>query len=213
MSVAVKICGLCDPAAVAAAVAGGAAYVGFVFFPPSPRAVTPQQAAELAAAVPVGIARVGLFVDADDAAIAAVLAAVPLDYLQCHGHETPERLAQLRTRFGRPLIKAIAVAGPDDLDGAAAYEDAAARLLFDARPPAAATRPGGNARTFDWSILQGRRFQRPWLLAGGLTADNVADAVRISGADAVDVSSGVETAPGVKDPALIRQFLETCKRL
>jgi phosphoribosylanthranilate isomerase len=213
LSLSVKICGLGDAEAVAAAVAGGAAFVGFVFFPPSPRAITPRVAASLAAAVPPQIAKVGLFVDADDATIASALAAVSLDLLQCHGHETPQRLAALRARFGRPLIKAIPIATREDLDVVAAYEDMAEMLLFDARPPAAASRPGGNAAAFDWSLLQGRRFNRPWLLAGGLNAGNVTDAVAISGAAAVDVASGVERAPGVKDPGLIRQFLATCKRL
>jgi phosphoribosylanthranilate isomerase len=208
MAVEVKICGITDLAALNAAVTNGARLVGFVFFPASPRALKPAAAAALAAAVPPGVLRVGLVVDAPDAEIEAILAEVPLDLLQLHGEERPDRAVAVRSRFGIPVIKAIAVADAGDVDGAArSYDGLADRLLFDARPPPGASRPGGNARAFDWRVLAGRAWQQPWLLAGGLTADNVAEAVRLSGAGAVDVSSGVEEALGRKSPALIRAFL------
>jgi len=214
MPVAAKICGLSTGEAVAAAVAGGAAYVGFVFYPPSPRAVTPAEAAALCAAVPDGIERVGMFVDADDAAIAAVLAAAPLDLLQFHGHETPDRVAEARSRFGRPVMKAVAISGPEDLIAVAGYEDAADLLLFDAKPPRRPDAlPGGNGLAFDWGLIAGRRWRRPWMLSGGLTAELLPQAVRISGAAAVDVSSGVEASPGNKDPAKIRAFLAAARAL
>ncbi|MBV9552092.1 MAG: phosphoribosylanthranilate isomerase [Alphaproteobacteria bacterium] len=214
MSVAAKICGLSSEAAVAAAVEGGAAYVGFVFYPPSPRAVSPARCGALCAMVPGGVPRVGLFVDPDDATIAAVLDAAPaIDILQLHGAETPERVAEARQRFGRKVMKAVAVAGPDDLAVAARYEDAADLLLFDAKPPPGATRPGGNGLAFDWRLIAGRDWRVPWLLSGGLTADLLPEAVRISRATAVDVSSGVETAPGQKDPQKIRAFITAAAAL
>lgn len=213
MTVAAKICGLKTPEAVAAAIAGGARYLGFVFFPPSPRNVAPAEAAALMAAVPAGVKKVGLVVDADDEALAALLAACPLDILQLHGHETPERTAAIRARFGLPVMKALPVAGPEDLAGARAYEAVSDLLLFDAKPPKGATRPGGNALAFDWSLLAGTAWSRPWLLAGGLTPENVAEAVRTSGAPGVDVSSGVEAAPGVKSLEKIRAFLAAVRAL
>ena len=203
-----KICGLSSEAAVDAAVAGGAAYAGFVFYPPSPRAVTPEEAARLCARLPARIERVALFVDADDALIASALAAAPIDILQFHGRESPQRVAAAKTRFGRRVMKAVAIAGEDDVRRAASYEDAADLLLFDAKPPRRPDAlPGGNGLVFDWRLIAGRRWRRPWMLSGGLTTELVAEAVRISGAAAVDVSSGVETAPGRKDPAKIRAFL------
>jgi phosphoribosylanthranilate isomerase len=214
MSVAAKICGLSTEEAVAAAVAGGAAYLGFVFYPPSPRAVTPQQAARLCAAVPAGIARVGLFVDAIDAEIEAVLKAAPIDILQFHGSEAPERVVEATRRFGRPVMKTVAIAGPEDVLGAARYEDVADRLLFDAKPPRRADAlPGGNGLAFDWDLLAGRPWRRPWMLSGGLTAELLSEAVRISGAAAVDVSSGVESRPGEKDLEKIRAFLAVARAL
>lgn len=214
MSVAAKICGLSSAAAVAAAVEGGARYLGFVFYPPSPRAVDPAAAARLGAAAPAGILKVGLFVDAADEAIAAVLDRAPLDLLQFHGHESPEQVAAARRRFGRPIIKAVALAGPQDLATAERYQEAADLLLFDARPPPRpAALPGGNGLAFDWGLLAGRSWRVPWMLSGGLTAATLAEAVRISGAAIVDVSSGVERRPGVKDPALIRAFLAAARAL
>ena len=214
MTVAAKICGLSSAEAVAAAVTGGAAYVGFVFYPPSPRAVTPETAGRLAAAVPAGIRRVGLFVDADDARIAEVLAAVPLDLLQFHGRESPERVAAAKARFRLPVVKAVAIAGPDDVDAAAGYEAVADLLLFDAKPPPRPEAlPGGNGLVFDWQLIAGRSWRRAWLLSGGLNAAILPEAVRVSGATAVDVSSGVESRLGHKDSDKIRAFLAVARTL
>jgi phosphoribosylanthranilate isomerase len=214
MTIATKICGLSSEAAVAAAVEGGAAYLGFNFYPPSPRAVNAQRAAALCAAVPAGVQRVGVFVDAEDDAIRAVFDAAPLDILQLHGHESPDRVAEARHRFGLPVMKAIAVAGPEDVLVASRYEDDADLLLFDAKPPRRADAlPGGNGLAFDWHLIAGRKWRRPWLLSGGLTAALLSEAVRISGAAAVDVSSGVEHRPGDKDPAKIREFLRIAQNL
>jgi phosphoribosylanthranilate isomerase len=214
MSIAAKICGLSSEAVVEAAVAGGAAYVGFVFYPPSPRAVTPARAGELSARVPASVKRVALFVDADDTAIGEVLEAAPIDILQFHGAETPERVAETKRRFGRQVMKAIPISGPEDADVAQRYEDAADLLLFDAKPPRRADAlPGGNGLAFDWRLIAGREWRLPWMLSGGLTADILPEAVRISGAKAVDVSSGVERRPGDKDPEKIRAFLEVARGL
>ena len=214
MTLAAKICGLSSEAAVEAAVAGGAAYVGFVFYPPSPRAVSPARAGALCARVPASVQRVALFVDADDAAIAAVLDAAPLDILQFHGAESPERVAEVKRRFGRKVMKAISVADAEDVAAASRYEDAADLLLFDAKPPRrAGALPGGNGLVFDWQLIAGTIWRLPWMLSGGLTAALLPEAVRISGAQAVDVSSGVESAPGHKDPDKIRAFLEVARGL
>lgn len=210
MAVKVKICGIASEPALNAAIAGGAAFLGFNFYPPSPRYVAPSLAAELASAVPGGILRVGLFVDADDATIAGILAAVPLDMLQLHGRETPERAAAIRAAFGLPVMKVLGVGEAADLERAKPYEPIVDWLMFDAKPPKDRpdALPGGNARAFDWSLLAGRSWSLPWMLAGGLTPDNLAAAARISGALVLDVSSGVEDAPGRKSPAKIRAFLE-----
>jgi len=214
MSVAAKICGLSSEAAVAAAVEGGAAYLGFVFYPPSPRAVSPARAATLCAAVPSGVLRVGLFVDADDALIRAVLDAAPIDILQFHGRETPDRVAEIKLRFHRPVMKVIAVAAPQDVLAAARYDAVADMLLFDAKPPLHEDAlPGGNGLAFDWHLIAGHQWRRPWMLSGGLTAALLPEAVRISGARAVDVSSGVERRPGDKDPDKIRAFLAVARTL
>jgi len=214
MSVAAKICGLSTEAAVTAAVAGGAAFLGFVFYPPSPRAVTAERAARLCAAVPEGIARVGLFVDADDATISAVLAEARIDILQFHGVESPERVAEARARFGRPIMKVVAIAGSEDVLEAARYEEVADMLLFDAKPPRRPDAlPGGNGLAFDWCLIAGRSWRRPWMLSGGLTAELLPEAVRISGAVAVDVSSGVESRPGEKDLDKICAFLAAARAL
>ena len=208
MSVEAKICGLNAPDAVSAAVEGGARYLGFNFFAASPRSVTPEVAARLGAGVPDGVLKVGVVVDSGDEALARITAGAGLHMLQLHGTESPDRVAEVKARLGLPVIKALPIAAPGDVDGAVAYEDVADWLMFDARPPAGASRPGGNALAFDWRLIRDRQWRRPWFLAGGLDADNVADAVRISGAGAVDVSSGVEDAPGRKNPARIRAFLE-----
>ena len=205
--VRVKICGLTRPQDMGAVAKAGAAYAGLVFFAKSPRAVSPAQARAIALAAPVGLAKVGLFVDADDALFDAVLAEAPLDILQLHGRETPERMGELRARYGLPLIKAIGVAGADDLPKLVEYGSIADMLLVDAKPPKDAVLPGGNGLTFDWRLIAGRRWPVPWMLAGGLTAENVAEAITLTGATQVDVSSGVESAPGVKDPAMIRDFV------
>ena len=215
MSVLAKICGLKSPETVAAAVAGGASLVGFNFYGRSPRCVDPATVKQLAANVPAGVRTVGLLVDDSDARIAEILAGCDLDMLQLHGHETPERVAEVRARFGKPVIKVIPVSEAADLGRAAAYEDVADHLMFDAKPPKAMPNalPGGNALSFDWTLLSGRRFRWPWLLAGGLTADNLAEAVRISGAPMVDVSSGVEDRPGEKNINKIKAFLDASRRL
>jgi phosphoribosylanthranilate isomerase len=214
MSIAVKICGLSSEVAVTAAVEGGAAYLGFVFYPPSPRAVSPARAAALIAAVPSGVQRVGLFVDADDALIRAVLAEAAIDILQFHGAESPDRIADVKVRFHRPVMKAIAVAAPEDVLAAGRYDDVADMLLFDAKPPSLIDAlPGGNGLAFDWRLIAGHKWRRPWMLSGGLTAELLPEAVHISGASAVDVSSGVERRPGDKDPDKIREFLRVARTL
>lgn len=208
----VKICGIRDAEALRAAAEAGADLVGFVFFPPSPRAVTPGEAAALSATVSGGPLRVGLFVDPTDEALAATLAAIPLGILQLHGEETPERCAAIRARFGRPVMKALGIASPADLDALAAYAPSVDHFLLDAKAPPGAPLPGGNAAPFDWTLTAGRAIPRPWLLAGGLTPDNVAEAIRVSGAPGVDVSSGVEKARGVKDPARIAAFVRAARQ-
>jgi phosphoribosylanthranilate isomerase len=215
MAVSVKICGINSPEAMAAAVKGGAGLVGLNFYPPSPRFVSLDDAAALAKLAPKGVRRVGVFVDEPDEVIARTLDAVPLDMLQFHGNETPERVIEARARFDRPVIKAVKIAGTDDLNEARAHEDAADMLLFDAKPPLdmAGALPGGNALAFDWDIIAGQTWARPWMLSGGLDAANLAQAVDTSGAALVDVSSGVESAPGRKDPTLIRAFLDLANRL
>jgi phosphoribosylanthranilate isomerase len=184
----------------------GAAYAGLVFFAKSPRALAIPQAKAVSLAAPAGLARVGLFVDAPDALIDAVLAEVPLDMLQLHGAETPARMAALRARHGLPLIKAVGVAGAEDLPKLTEYGRVADMLLVDAKPPKDAVLPGGNGLAFDWRLIAGRRWPVPWMLAGGLDAGNVADAIALTGARQVDVSSGVERAPGVKDADKIAAF-------
>ena len=206
MPVLVKICGINDAAALDAAVAARAEFLGFVFFPASPRHVSPARAAQLHARHTGGPVRVGLFVDASDDDIAAMLAAVPLGLLQLHGEEAPERCAAIRARFGVQVMKAVGIASTADLDALARYAPVVDRFLLDAKPQPGAALPGGNAMPFDWSLTAGRAIPRPWLLAGGLTPGNVADAIRASGAPGVDVSSGVERARGVKDPAMVMEF-------
>jgi phosphoribosylanthranilate isomerase len=207
MNVRVKICGLREAAHVDAAVAAGAAYVGFNFFPPSPRFVTVEQAAGLAVGVPPGVAKVALVVDMDDDGLDGLMAAVPIDVIQLHGTETPVRVAEVRARYGLPVMKVVGVAGPGDLAAIAGYEGVADQILVDAKPPKDAVLPGGNGVAFDWRLIAGRRWTKPWMLAGGLTPGNVAEAIRLTGARQVDVASGVESAPGVKDAALIRAFV------
>jgi phosphoribosylanthranilate isomerase len=203
----VKICGLRTPADVTAVARAGAAYAGFVFFAKSPRNVTLPEARLAALAAPPGLAKVALTVDADDGTLDAIVEAVPLDMLQLHGHESPDRVAQVRARYRLPVMKAIGLADESDLPAIFAFSTVADQLLIDAKPPRGADLPGGNGLAFDWRLLAGRRWLRPWMLAGGLTAENVAEAVRLTGARQVDVSSGVESALGVKDSARIAVFV------
>ena len=207
----VKICGLTRPEHVHWVAAAGAAYAGFVFFARSPRHVTVEAARALALEAPVGLAKVALVVDAEDAALDAIHEAVPLDMLQLHGHETPERVAMLRARYGLPVMKAVGIADEGDLPQLADYAQVADQLLVDAKPPRDAVLPGGNGLSFDWRLIAGRRWSVPWMLAGGLTPETVAEALRLTGARQVDVSSGVETAPGVKDRALIEGFVKATR--
>ncbi len=207
MSVKVKICGLRRPEDVRAAAGAGAAYVGFVFFEKSPRHLELAEAAALAVAVPAGICKVALTVDADDAALEALLEAVPVDMLQLHGGESPERVAEVKARYGLAVMKAVGVASEADLAALETYGRVADQLLVDAKPAPGADLPGGNGIAFDWRLIAGRRWPVPWMLAGGLRPGNVAEAVRLTGAAQVDVSSGVESGPGVKDARLIRDFV------
>ncbi len=207
MTVAVKICGVTSAEAIAAAAAGGAAMVGFMLYPPSRRNVPIPLAAALGGLVPAGIAKVAVTVNADDRELAAVIEALRPDFLQLHGNEDAARTAAVRRRFGVPVIKALPVADRADLAAAAAYRGIADRILFDAKPKPGQL-PGGNGEVFDWALLRGAELPEDWMLSGGLTPENVAQAVAISGARAVDVSSGVESAPGRKDPGLIAAFLK-----
>ncbi|UWQ99968.1 phosphoribosylanthranilate isomerase [Rhodobacteraceae bacterium S2214] len=208
----VKICGLRDQAMMDAAVSAGAHYVGLVFFPKSPRNVSIAQAAPLAQSAPIGIAKVGLVVNPDNALLDAILADVPLDVLQLHGSETPERVAEVRARYGLPVMKAVGVADADDLPALDDYALAADMLLVDAKPPKNSDLPGGNGLSFDWTLIANRRWPTPWMLAGGLTPDNVSEAVALTKAPQVDVSSGVETAPGEKSADLINAFVAAATR-
>lgn len=202
----IKICGISTPEALDAAIAARADYCGFVFFAPSPRNLTARAARELAARAGGRIGKVGLFVDPDDALLAEAVPAGALDAIQLHGDEMPERAAQLRARFGLPVWKVVSVAAQGDIARTSAYRDAADLILFDAKTPKGAALPGGIGLRFDWSLLAAYRGPLPWGLAGGLAPGNVAEAIRATGAPLVDTSSGVESAPGVKDPALIAAF-------
>ncbi|MDQ7248973.1 phosphoribosylanthranilate isomerase [Dongia sedimenti] len=213
--VAAKICGLKTAESIAAAVEYRADFIGFNFFRKSPRFVEPAQAGALGRAVPGSVLKTGLLVDDDDARIASILGSCPLDLLQLHGSETPERVTAIRAKFGLPVMKVIKVRDAADIARAADYEAVADRLLFDAQPPAEMKNPlpGGNAVSFDWTLLQGFRSRLPWMLSGGLTAGNLAEAVRQSGAPAVDVASGVEDRPGEKNLSKIKDFLEAARSL
>jgi len=206
-----KICGLTTPETLDAALAGGAAFVGAVAFSKSPRHLDPTHAATLFERARGKAKIVAVTVDADDLLLTTLALILKPDLIQLHGSETPQRAQQVRTLTGAGVIKALPVRTADDLAAAADWEDVADHLMFDARPPEGSDLPGGVGARFDWSLLAGRSFRRPWFLAGGLTPHNVAEAVRQTGAPAVDVSSGVETAPGVKDPALIAAFLEATR--
>lgn len=207
----VKICGLRSRAEVTAAAEAGANAIGIVFFPASPRHVSLANARWLLEAVPRRVARVALSVNASDDDLAAITGALSVDMLQLHGRETPERVAEVRERFGLPVMKALGIATAEDLALADVYAEVADQLLLDARPASAQEQPGGNGRAFDWRLLEGRSWSKPWMLAGGLTPDNVAEAIRLTGAEQIDVSSGVEYSPGYKDPDLITAFVRAAR--
>ncbi len=213
MRVETKICGLSTHEGLNASLQHGAAMVGFNFFANSPRFVTWDQAASLSAQVSPGIERVGVMVDPDDDFLQQAIAAGDLSIVQLHGTEDAQRVAEVRDRFGVKVMKVIRISEPSDLEQIRAFEPVADLLMFDAKPPKGATRPGGNAVAFDWRILAGRSWARPWLLSGGLDAGNVRQAVEITGAKFVDVASGVENATGAKDPSLIRAFLEEVRTI
>ncbi len=215
MSVKAKICGLTTPEAIDAASHHGAAMVGFIFFPGSPRYVTPQQAAQLAKNLSSVIQKVAVTVDATDATLDQIVKTLSPNILQLHGAETATRVAEIKKRYGKPVIKACAIAESDDVARAKAYQNVADILLLDTKPPKHLSNmmPGGNGLSFDWHLLQHHSFDKPWILSGGLSAHNVAEAVRVTGAKMVDVSSGVEIAPGKKDPKLIEEFLNIVKQI
>ena len=207
----VKICGLSRPEDVLAASQAGATYVGYVFFPKSPRNVSIEQARALALDTPSGLAKVALVVDADDAALDAILDRVPLDMLQLHGHETPQRVSEIKARYGLPVMKAIGIATVEDTSQIDIYSDVADQLLIDAKAPKDADLPGGNGLAFDWTLVNRKYWRKPCMLAGGLTAENVALAAKMTGARQVDVSSGVESRTGVKDTDMIKRFIDAAK--
>ncbi|MBL4766776.1 MAG: phosphoribosylanthranilate isomerase [Rhodobacteraceae bacterium] len=207
----VKICGLINSTSIRASVEAGAGYIGFNFFPKSPRYLTVQSAAELAALVPAGVCKVALSVNADNSLLDELTEAIPLDMLQLHGNESPERVAEVQGRYRLPVMKAVGVADESDLATLDEYMRVANQILVDAKPPKGADLPGGNGLPFDWRLIAGRRWTVPWMLAGGLTAGNVAEAIRLTGALQVDVSSGVESAPGLKDLELIADFVTAAR--
>jgi len=211
MTLLVKICGLSTRETLSAALEAGADMVGFVFFPPSPRHLSLDTARELARQVKQRATRVALTVDADDATLEGIVAALAPDILQLHGHETPGRVSEIKRKFGREVMKALPVERASDLATLPDYAAVADRILFDARPPKGATRPGGLGAVFDWQLLKDLDLKLPFMVSGGLHADNVVDAVRITRAGGVDVSSGVERAPGVKDVEMIRAFIRAAR--
>jgi phosphoribosylanthranilate isomerase len=212
MPVKAKICGLSTPEAVEAALVGGAAYLGFVFFARSPRNVTPELAARLAAPARGKARIVALAVDPDDGEIDRIISTLRPDLIQLHGRETPQRASAIAARAGVGLIKVVPISEASDFEAASRYDGLVEHLMFETKPPEDADRPGGLGVTFDWSLMEGRRFQRPHFLAGGLDPWNVADAIGQSGAPLVDVSSGVERGAGLKDPGLIATFLDAVRR-
>ena len=209
--VSVKICGLATVDDVRACADAGANYMGLVFFEKSPRNITIPAARELALAAPLGLAKVALVVNPSDAELDAITATVPLDMLQLHGRETPERVAEVKARYGLPVMKAVGIADEDDLHKLESYFGVADQILVDAKPPKGGELPGGNGLSFDWRLIAGRRWPCPWMLAGGLTPENLAEAVKMTGAKQVDVSSGVEDAPGQKNAELIQKFVRSSR--
>ena len=213
MAARTKICGLSTPEAVSAALGGGASHIGFVFFAKSPRDIAPETAERLAApARAAGVKIVAVTVDPDDVLLERLTATLKPDFIQLHGRESPARAREVALRTGAGVIKALPVSQASDIDAAMAYETVVDHLMFDARPPEGHPLPGGAGARFDWTLTAGRRFERPWLLAGGLDPWNVGEALRLSGAPLADVSSGVERGPGLKDPALITAFLDAVRR-
>ena len=202
-----KICGLTSEQAVFDVANAGAHYIGLNFFPKSPRYAAPDLARDLSLATPIGVAKVGLFVDADDTTLDHIIDHVPLDMIQLHGLETPHRVREVKNRYGLPVIKALGISAADDLAKIELFNAVADQILVDAKPPKDAVLPGGNGLSFDWTLIAGRRWPIPWLLAGGLTPENAALAVEMTGARQLDVSSGVESAPGIKDVEKIRAFI------
>ncbi|MEM9128788.1 MAG: phosphoribosylanthranilate isomerase [Pseudomonadota bacterium] len=207
----VKICGLTRSSDVQAAVAAGADYLGFNFFEKSPRFVSVDLANELTKLVPPTVVKVALVVDAEDEQLDAIVAHLKFDMLQLHGSESVERVSEIKKRYGLPVIKVLGVADKNDLTKIAAYEEVADQILLDTKPPKDATRPGGNAISFDWNLISGRDWSVPWILAGGLKVDNVAEAIRVTGASQLDLASSVENAPGVKDAGLMEAFINAAK--
>ncbi|QIE46983.1 phosphoribosylanthranilate isomerase [Pseudohalocynthiibacter aestuariivivens] len=207
----IKMCGLTRLKDVDAAADAGAAYIGLNFFARSPRYLTLDAAREIAQAVPEGIAKVSLTVDADNATLDALTETVPLDMLQLHGSESAARVVEIKARYGLPVMKVVGIAKAADLTRLDIYAQVADQLLVDAKPPKGADRPGGNAVSFDWALIAGRRWSLPWMLAGGLTPQNVAEAVCATGARQVDVASGIEEAPGIKDADLMRAFVQAAQ--
>lgn len=211
-NIAVKICGLTTSEDLAAAIEAGTRYVGFNFFPKSPRYVDLETAAQLASETPVGVAKVALVVDATDAFLDDLTARVAIDMIQLHGQETPERVSEVKARYGLPVIKAIGIAGPKDVAKIDVYARVADQLLIDAKAPKDTDLPGGNGIPFDWKLLADKKYWTvPWMLAGGLTVDNVAEAIRLTGAKQVDLASAVESSPGRKDPAKMRAFVKAAQ--
>ena len=215
MSIGVKICGIDRIESIDVAVSNGVEYIGFVFYPPSPRNLTSENAATLIRRLPKNVSRVGLFVDPTNAEIEAILGLSSLDLIQLHGDENAQRVKEVKQFTGLPVMKAIKLAGPEDLKGIGDYFDVADRFLFDAKAPADSKNalPGGNAFAFDWELLRDIDIPLPWMLAGGLEIKNLAQAIAISGAKSVDVSSGVESASGIKSLSLIKDFLDKAKAL
>ena len=209
--VSVKICGLANVDDVRACADAGANYMGLVLFEKSPRNITIPAARELALAAPLGLAKVALVVNPSDAELDASTGTVPLDMLQLHGRETPERVTEVKARYGLPVMKAAGIADGDDLPKLESYVGVADQILVDAKPPKGGELPGGNGLSFDWRLIAGRRWPCPWMLAGGLTPENVAEAVKMTGAKQVDVSSGVEDAPGQKNAELIQKFVQSSR--
>lgn len=213
MSTQTKICGIKTPEALKAATENGARFIGFVFFPPSPRHISIDTAKELSLMLPTGVRSVALFVDPSDEQLDAVLGRVQIDMIQLHGDESTTRITEIKNKYALPIIKAFPISTPNDLKAVREYEDLVDWLLFDAKPPKEADNPGGLGKSFDWNILKGQSFSKPWMLSGGLTAENIKDALTELSPNAVDVSSGVESSRGVKDDNKIRAFLDAVKAL